>query len=74
MELIEIFLNIIHGYRNVSVDRKKKKKRPVGRTSASKWDKHVNAKVGVLEVELSVGTSRVSSSQADIDLSWGSPG
>lgn len=25
MELIEIFLNIIHGYRNVSVDRKKEK-------------------------------------------------
>lgn len=23
MELIEIFLNIIHGYRNVSVERKK---------------------------------------------------
>lgn len=39
MELIEIFLNIIHGYRNVSVDRKKK--RPVGRTPASKWDKHL---------------------------------
>lgn len=56
MGLIEIFLNIIHGYRNVSADRKKN--RPVGRTQPVNGISMLNAKVRVREVVLSVGTSQ----------------